>query len=132
MAITASAIGRIDPPPNNLVNDLNASIVDITLGLQADYVSNVGIDLTTAAAAAGITTVLAAIFISVRTTAGAWKVALAGTTTFVQATLDGQTVAAIPKLRLWLAPTAGGTYLEAIGATHLVAGDIVRVLLIGV
>lgn len=137
MAITSSTLGRVDLPLGQVGQasvppDLSASLVDVTLGATSDYATNVGIDLTTAATAAGITQVLACIFISIRTTGGAWKVALAGATTFMQATTDGQTSASVPKLRLWLVPTAGGTALEVIGATHLIAGDIVRVLLIGV
>lgn len=137
MAVTTAVVGRIDVPPQQIgqagqPTDLACWVVDVTLGANTDYVNGTGLDLTTAQTAAGVAQINACQLVSIRTTAGAWKQALGGSTTLVSVTLDSFTAPAAPKLRIFVAPTAGGTYVEATGATHFVNGDIIRLMIFGV
>ena len=135
MAITTTLISRADPSPNLAGQtgqplDSSVYVADIVLGAAADYVNGTGLSLATALTACGCSGFQGAIFQSIRTTAGAYKRALGGSTTLIAVDLD--TSGATPQLRMYVAPTIGGTYVEATGATHFVAGDTVRVLFIGV
>lgn len=134
MAVTSTLLGKVDPPNTGSGQPLDnaCAIVDVTLGAAADYVNGTGLDLTTALTAAGISGMTGAVLQSIRTAAGAWKQALAGATTLISVTLDSFTAPTAPKLRIFVAPTAGGTYIEATGATHFIAGDIIRLVVFGV
>lgn len=137
MAVTSAVVGRVDVPTNQVGSasqpvDLSLWILDVTLGANSDYVNGTGLDLSTAMTAAGMSTIVAAQLVSIRTTGGSWKQTLAGSTTLVSVTLDSFTAPTAPKLRIFLAPTAGGTYIEATGGTHFVNGDIIRIMAYGV
>jgi hypothetical protein len=137
MAVTTALIGTVDPPlalmgASGSPMDLRCAVVDVTLSAAADYVNGTGLDITTVAAAVGITQLVAAHVISLRAAAGTWKLP-GGSTYIAYSSLDHQTAPTAPKLRIWVSVLAGSaTIAEAVGATHFVNGDILRLLVIGI